>query len=411
MAELDWQAGMTRRAFVGSLAASLLSPTLGRAAAPPSADPDTAARLALVLQEFDRQGNHRTGTRPDLASAQWLTTELQAWRISATLETFAFERTDVVNAYVQLRERRIDGLPLFDASLTDSFGVVGRLGAPEANTEIAIVESTSPAWPALRTTTRAGAVVLITVAARPGLAPADAPDYQAPFGPPVLQVSSEEGTALRDEAQKGSGVRVVVEAKRTPAEGFNLVARIRGRDVAAPPLVVCATRSAWWRSTSERGGGLACLLELARALSSMRPLRDCVFVAVSGHEIGGVGIKALLGKHPELTNARAWLCLGPNLGARDRSARVVAASDQALAGLVRESATTANLAVDEVPAGDALGSDADRLPPAVARVRLGARGNPYRGLAADRWPDAADPATLAAEAKLAAELARRLALG
>ena len=400
---------MTRRAFVGSVAASMVAASR-RAGAQPAGEADAAARLSLTLQEFDRQGNHRTGTRPDLGSAQWLTTELQAWRISASLEPFAFERTDVVNAYVQLRERRIDGLPLGDANLGDSFGVVGRLGAPEANTEIALVESTSPAWPAIRKTTRAGAIVLVTVAGRPGLAPVEAPDYRAPFGPPVLQVSSDEATTLWNEAQKGSAVRVVVDAKRTPGEAVNLVARVRGRDASAAPLVVCATRTSWWRGTSERGGGLACVLEIARALSTARPLRDCVLVALSGHELGGIGLEALLRKRPELASARAWLCVGPNLGARERSARVVQASDEALLTIARESATASGVSFDEGAITEALGSDADRLPPEIKRVRLAARGNVYRGLAADRWPDAASTAALAAESKAAAEIARRLAL-
>ena len=401
---------VTRRAFVGTLAATMLGASLRPGEAQPAGEADPGPRLSLLLQEFDRQGTHRTGSRGDLVSGQWLTTELQRWRVSATLEPFTFPRTDITNAYLQLRERRIDGLPLFDAPFTDDLGVVGRLGTAEANTEIVVVESTSPAWPPLRRTTKSGGIVLLTIGARPGLRAADAPDYASPVGVPVLQVSSEEAAALRDEAAKGSGVRLVVDAKRVPGEAVNLVARIRGRDASAPPLVVCASRSAWWRATSERGGALVCLLDVGRALSFARPLRDCVLLATSGGEIGGPGLQAAIAKHPEWLEAHAWLCLGPNLGAKERSARVLQATDAALATLVREAAAAADVTLQDVPADEPLGGDAQRLPASVKRVQLAASGNPHRGLASDRWPEAVAASALAAEAGIAVQVARKLAL-
>ena len=44
-------------------------------------------------------------------------------------------------------------------------------------------------------------------------------------------------------------------------------------------------RSGWYSCASERGGGIACWLELMRTLNGRAP-RDVLFVASSGHELG-----------------------------------------------------------------------------------------------------------------------------
>lgn len=365
---------------------------------------DLERRLALLVQEYDRQGNHRTGTRGDLLSAQWLSTQMQGWRVAASLEPFTFPRVDVLNAYLQERERRVDGVPLYDATFTDAFGVFGRLGAPQADTEVAVVGSDDPAWPGLRRQTKAAAIVFVAKGARAGLAPQDAPDYGTPFGPPVLQVSSEEAGWLREQIEKQASVRVVLEAKREPAQAFNVFARIRGRDPGAAPLVVSASRSGWWRAVSERGGGLACLLEAVRAVSAIRPLRDCVFVAVTGSELGDLGTPALLEKHPELQTASAWVRLGPDLGASGRGSFLAETSDETLAAAARNAATGAGVEVETRPGGPAS--------PSLANGRLISfvtTGNPYARLASDRWPDAVSVPALAAQATALVTLVRGLA--
>jgi hypothetical protein len=366
---------------------------------------DIEQRLALLVQEYDRQGNHRTGTRGDLLSAQWLSTQMQGWRVAASLEPFAFPRVDVANAYLQQRDRRLDGVPLYDAAFTDAFGVVGRLGPPGAGTEVAVVASGTPEWPTLRRTTKAGAIVLISKGARPGLALQDAPDYGAPFGPPVLQVNSDDAAWLREQVEKQADVRVVVEAKREPAQAFNVFGRIRGRDPAATPLVVSASRSGWWRAVSERGGGLACLLEAVRAVSAIRPLRDCVFVAVTGSELADVGLAALLDRHPELRAASAWVHLGPNLGAATRGPLVAQGTDDELVAAAREAAAAAGVEVEARPGNAALS-----WAPANGRlVSLLTTGNTYARLASDRWPDALSLPALAAQSTAVVGLVRGLA--
>lgn len=397
--------GVSRRAFVRALgvsAAAACAQRVLRAQTP--AGGDLEQRLALLVQEYDRQGTHRTGTRGDLLSAQWLSTQMQGWRVAASLEPFGFPRLEVSNAYLQERERRVDGVPLYDAPVTDAFGVFGRLGPPGAGTELAVLASDDAAWPALRRESKASAVVLVAKGARAGLAPQDAPDYLAPFGPPVLQVSSEEAGWLREQIEKQASVRVVVEAKREQAQAFNVFARVRGRDPGAAPLVVSASRSGWWRAVSERGGGLACLLEAVRAVSSSRPLRDCVFVAVTGSELGDLGTPALLEKHPELRTASAWVRLGASLGASSRTPLAFDTPDEGLAAAAREAAAGAGVEVESRPA-DA----ASAVPPNERSISFFTTANPFARLASDRWPDAMSVPALASQATAIVALVRSLA--
>ena len=85
-------------------------------------------RIAAVVQAYDGQGNHRTATDGDIASANWLIAESRKAGADALLESFDLSRVDPRACYVSTASRRIDGVPLFDAGFTDDAGVTGRLG-------------------------------------------------------------------------------------------------------------------------------------------------------------------------------------------------------------------------------------------------------------------------------------------
>ena len=411
-----------RRAFLGRVAlcgAAWLAGARGSAqtGAPATAphvgaavgDADLAGRLTLLLQEYDRQGVHRTGSRGDTASAQSLTTGMQRWRLSGTLERFPFERVDVASAYVQFRARRIDGVPLFDGTFTEAVGVTGGIGLPGDDTAFVLLDSDDPAFPTLRRGDRYVGVVLVTRGPREGLVLRDVDGAAPGTGAAVLQVSSEERDWLREQAGTRPDVKLVVEATRTPAEGYTMVARLRGRDPQALPLLVSAPRGTWFRGTGERGSSIACLAEILRAMSAMRPARDCVFVSAGGAELGMLGLHHLLAKQQVLPRAHAWICLGPHLGVPRTTARVRGTTEP-LERMVAE-AVAGEAPVASVAGADAiLPSEPAALVAAGAPVvALWAEGNPLARTAADRLPDAVNAAHLAAQTRLAITLATRLA--
>lgn len=367
-------------------------------------------RLGAVVEAYDSQGIHRSGTDIDRRSADWLVDYARGLGVEATLEPFALNRIDPQPSFVRVADRCIGGMPLFDAAFTSSDGVRGRLGPLGSDADIAVVE-TEPftlmepqkeqrdAVAAARRS-RHKAVILLTRGSKPGLFLLNALSFRTPCGPPMLQISSEESAWLKEHAAARTEVTVVAAGTRTATQAFNVTATIAGSDPRLPPLVIMTPRSGWWQCASERGGGLACWLETMRVVASAGPERDCLFVACSGHELGFLGIDAYLGRRPDLIKrAYKWMHFGANIGA-PRQPNLIHASDDAmerwaLAAMDKEGLMVgATVARGTVPRGEA-----------GALHRSGGRyvtlvcGTELFHHAADRWPNAVDVAVLARYAR------------
>ena len=117
----------------------------------------------------------------------------------------------------------------------------------------------------------------------------------------------------------------------------------------------------WWWCASERGGGLACWLEIMRATRGARPVRDVLFVASSGHELGHLGLDdAFIERRPGLVSAaKAWIHPGANIGAARGPGNTLQASDDEMESMMTEVMTKAGLPIDRrrpraaVPLGEA----------------------------------------------------------
>jgi hypothetical protein len=378
-------------------------------------------RLADIITAYDAQGNHRTATSVDDASAEWLAKEVRQAGAEPSLEPFTLSRIDPLSCYVRMADRRIDGVPLFDASFTGADGVRGALGPVGSDAEIGLAETepsrlTQPGSEVQRARVaevrqaRHKAVILITRGVRPGLFLLNAPAFKAPVGPPVLQVSSAEAEWLKAQAQQRAEVALVAHAERTPAQAFNVVAQIAGSDPSLAPLVITTPRSGWWQCASERGSGIACWVETIRLLATERPLRDCFFVAMSGHELGGLGGQAYLEHRGDLgKRALAFIQFGATIGA-PRQPNLIQASDDALeqwavAAMEREGLTVNRKAAhDATPFGEAA-----IFKRAGGRYVAPVCDNDVFHNQADRWPDAVDVAALARYARAFANGALQLA--
>ncbi|MFM9883584.1 MAG: M28 family peptidase [Burkholderiales bacterium] len=379
-------------------------------------------RVASVVQIYDSQGNHRTASDGDTASAYWLSEEVRRLNVEPVRESFSLNRVDPQSCYVQAGGWRIDGVPLFDAGFTGVQGVGGRLGPLGSYADIGLAESepsrlTDPGSESRRAflaeirQSRHKAVVLLTRGSRPGLFLLNAPAFRKPNGPPTLQVSSAESQRLTEVAQTRAEATLVAHVDRTAAQAFNVTARIAGTDPSLPPFVVSTPRSGWWQCASERGGGLACWLEAMRSLAASKPTRDCLFVAFSGHEIGWLGIDDYLKRRPELVKrAHAWIHLGANIGA-PRQPNMINASDDAL-----ERWATLAMEAEGLTVNRKAGRGTTPFGEAAVVHRGGGR---YLSMvcdsdvfhhASDRWPEAVDTAVLARYARAFANGAMKLAI-
>lgn len=377
---------------------------------------DMNNRISDVIRAYDAQGWHRTATEADNDSARWLADCVRDLGLSAHLDRFPLDRVDPHTCVVAIDGQRIDGVPLFDGGLTTAEGVVGRLGGAADQTDIAVIEMpvNAPQHGPLAQLRRAGrhqAIIVVTRGGLPGLAIVNAPQFAAPFGPPVLQVASEHGERLMDAARRGSTARVIVHAEVTPSEAINVVTRVAGADHTLPPLVVMTPRSGWWQCASERGGGIACWLEAMRSVVNARPRRDVQLIASSGHELGHHGLKAFLRASEGLgTHAHAWIHFGANIGAATGDAGRLAASDDALETVALD-ALSAHAAptVRVAERGWVPNGEAHEIHLAGGRYVSLVGGNAHFHLESDRWPDAVDVPAVAAYAAAFRDVARSLA--
>ena len=333
MTRIEYGYAMTRRHWLAIAATGVAGAWLP-ASLRAARQSELTARIGRVIAEYERQGFHRTGTIVDRQSGDWLCERVRAAGLAPAREPFALDRVDPVSSRVVVGRRQIDALPLFDGGFTNAQGITGRLGPLDSDAEIGLVEAApnTAAAGALGQARRAGkqrAIVFVTRGGRPGLCPSNADLFLTPYGPPVLQVSSEESSFLAEHAQRRGEIAVIAVARRTAATAFNVVTEIKGTDVGLAPLVVMTPRSGWYSCASERGGGIACWLELMRTLQRPRPPRDVLFVASSGHELGHLGIDAFVERRPGIVaRSVGWIHLGANIGAALRPALAPNAAEE-----------------------------------------------------------------------------------
>jgi hypothetical protein len=326
------------------------------------ASADAAAdRAARWLAAWDSQGLHRTGTDGDAAGAAWLASETQALGADVSSESFALERLDPIDCFLELDGTRIAAIPAFDAPATGSDGIVGRLGLASAETEIAVARLSPQAvysgeYQRLRHYHHVRGLVIVCAGNGPGMALLNAEGFRDPHGPPTIHIAAEAGNAVLAAAAHGAQVRLVAHSRRTPATASNNVVRLPGRDRAAPPLVVMTPRSSWWQSTAERGGGIVCWLECLRALIGDARKRLVVFSANSGHELDHLGLDDFVARRPGWEETATWLHWGANIGAAGGGLTIVSASDDlrdlAAAELERAGQPFALAPKSTVPSGE-----------------------------------------------------------
>jgi hypothetical protein len=420
---------MNRRAFLAvggrtvtfALAASAARRERLAALEQPQASSDgVEQRVAAVIRAYDAQGNHRTGTEVDKASAEWLANEVRQFGAEPSLEAFPLSRVDPQSCYLRIADRRIDGVPLFDAGFTDTEGVRGRLGPLGSDGAIGLAETTSftltepgsepPSQVAEARHSRHKAVVLITRGNRPGLFLMNADAFNKPSGPPMLQVSSADSEWLNEQAQRRAEATVVAHVRRTMTESLNITAKIVGSNPRLSPIVLMAPRSGWWQCASEQASRLACWLEAIRVLAAGNPSRDCFFVALSGHELGHLGIDAYLKSRQDLIKrAHAWIFFGSSIG-EPRQPNRIHTSDDALEQWTVAAMDKEGLAVNGKARHGAMArGEAGAIQQGGGRfVTLVCGSNVYHNVA-DRWPEAVDVAILARYARAFANGALQLA--
>lgn len=381
-----------------------------------SAD-DLRARAERILRGWDGLPNHRTGSRGDLETARWLIDEMSRVGAQGTLDGFTFSRRIPQACWVEVGTERIVGVPCFDGGLGAGAPIESNLEPLSTGNAIGVVEAgMTLAEPGARALHRArrsanhAAIVAISVPlSSPGLTLINADAYLAPYGPPVLQVTSAARDRLLDAAAQRARARVRVHFEEEEARAFNVGARVLGREPKLAPVVIMTPRSGWWRCTSERGGGIVAFLETLRYFVANPPRRTVVFTANTGHEIGHLGLDAFSERSDgRIADAFAWLHLGANFAARGGRIRLQA-SNIAWLDDARGHLHAAGIDSDVTPIGTRPLGEARNVFDAGGHYLSILGDNPLFHHPEDRWPDAVDLNQTAIASEVMMTMAARLA--
>ncbi|MDA0789932.1 MAG: hypothetical protein O2780_10800 [Proteobacteria bacterium] len=371
-------------------------------------------QISEVIAAYSSQGNHRTGTDVDHSSAEWLAATASELGCATEIVEFGFNRLVVDDATLTVGELSIDGVPLFDSEIPDDPVISGKLGVLGSDAEIAIHMSRPTAQPdvlAARREDRHRAIVLVTDERMPsgGVAAVNGDAYAAPFGPPVLQVSSDHWATLQECMRSGTAARLSIRMSRLPGTASNVEVRLPGLNPSLSPVVVMTPRSGWWRCASERGGGLVCWLQTLGDLLHTPVTRSFVFTANSGHELGHLGLDHFIECNPGLAQeAFAWIHLGANFAARGSDVRVQC-SDDAMVGLLNDAmAVEGARPVTRTTPGERPRGEASNVFDMGGRYVSIIGGNPLFHHPADVFPDAVDVARTAQWTRVFVRTARAL---
>ena len=357
------------------------------------ANQTTIDRDSLVadISTWDAITDHRTGSAGDKATDDWLRNSMQAAGLSPSVDAFEFERVAIHECTVLVDGLQISGVPMFDGGSTGPTPIEGQLGR-----EILCAPS-APSTPtaSLQKLRQAPACQALIAVSAPqgnvdGLALLNAESYHAPWGPPVVQVSSIYASQMQLYADAGARASVLAHTSRSQEITHNVTVSIDGTDSHAKPIVVMTPKSAWWTCTAERIGGICVWLALARHFAANPTPARIIFTANTGHELSHLGLDHFLEANAGL-DAEFWFHLGANFASKDSAIHLQASSDFYMDKLTSHlgqhgvhSATQTPIAVR--PAGEA------RNIYDIGGQYLSILGsNRWFHQPEDRWPDSIDP--------------------
>ena len=289
------------------------------------------------LIKWDSIKLHRTGTEGDNETAYWLADEINKCGLTGEVDSFNFIKRTPGRCEVTNGTHTAIGLPMFDGGSTSSNGLEGPHGSLTTDDVIAITQFGSSTDDELsknlneaRKKNKHPAIVAIANVYPniPGLAVLNAESYKNPYGPPVLQVATQEAEWLM-RLKADEKISVSVELIDEKSDAINVQAMIEGKDQSLSPLVVMTPKSGWWTCTSERGGGIIIWLNAMRYLSKNQPNRNVLFTANTGHELSHLGLDHFLEKNPSLVkDAFSWVHLGANFAAKEGRVLWQASADE-----------------------------------------------------------------------------------
>jgi hypothetical protein len=299
----------------------------------PQPDPLSSESLIATIDQYGSSPNHYSGTPADWSELNNVAGQFRADGLQLGSIAYHFPRFEPTNVALSTDSHQIASAalaPLLYSGTTGPAGIEAPLLAAPKGTftpadaagKIIVVSAAAKGAldPSIEAAIAAGAKGLVYVTAGfaddPRKEDVNSRDGTGNF--PVLLVGKKSGALVVADAEAGESADLTLQANLGTATDYDVWGVLPGADPSRRVFVGTPV-SSFVPSASERGGGVAILLGLAKHYAeeprSQRP-ESLVFLATTGHEVGFLGLEALIeAKGSWFTGADAYVHMGASLGA------------------------------------------------------------------------------------------------
>jgi hypothetical protein len=291
---------------------------------PANAGSPDGERLYADVEKYVSFGDHRTGTRANVQTADWLGGELEKYGYTVNYPEFPLRQYFFSKAAIISGSDTLSAFPQWWVNENISQSVEGRLidlTTPSAHTnpagKIALIHvpegEVLQAFRLIDSLAENGAVAVLAVTENPSgeVAAFNATARPDPWKIPVALVAAGYSAKLSSFAAGQQPVRLDIEGEYRDVTGRNVFGSI---GTGKKYIVVSTPISGWFICGGERGPGIAVWLELARWAATLDTDYTFVFTGNSGHETSGIGAHLFLDEFaPVVEDTHLWIHLGASL--------------------------------------------------------------------------------------------------
>jgi hypothetical protein len=323
---------------------------LGRGLVWPFADADDSGgaenmfsgdALYRDLVAYCELGDHRTGTDVDIATSSWLADELRAAGLETDLEPYTLQQFFIERVALEVGGIPLTAFPLWwpratgPEPITAPITIVGGQVPDRAVTgriarvtlPFGVIVRSASVFPGsgiaerLLPVAEAGAAAIVAITEHPtgDIMALNAMAGLEQWPVPIVLVGSRAKGVLDVAALRGDRASLLLRGHLEPrATAYEVVGRL---DRGSRRIVVSTPSSGWFRCAGERGPGIALWLAVARWAAQHESDTSYTFVASSGHELDGIGIRHFVEQlAPVPEDVTCWLHLGAGIATWDHEA-------------------------------------------------------------------------------------------
>lgn len=232
-----------------------------------------------IVKTYSDMGYHRTGTKTDIATIDWLAGMLRNAGAEVTCPHFSYRHYDAA-VTVTINEHSIEAMALhyaYTGTTTISHPAFGEVNGHDAEDDISNAVIT-----AIKTAKKHDhdGLILTTNSPDETLCGINRQCCEV-FDFPVILIGRKDRQRMRENP-----AQITISATAQDQTARNIVAQFRSSKNTDQPLMLTTPVSGWFNCAGERGCGIAISLILAEKLSAHCPID---LLLASGHELGFAG--------------------------------------------------------------------------------------------------------------------------